>query len=135
MMDKTHASGRIEVDTYEPATYDKGENGAPDVVEIHVAERFTGDITGEGKVRFLQTLFADGSASFVGVERVTGAIAGRSGAFVLQDTGTVEGTVVSGTWFVVPGSGTGELTGLRGDGGFRADLGQNAEITLDYWFE
>jgi len=134
-MEKTHATGRIEVDSYEPATYDKGDDGAPDIAEIHVAEHFVGDITGQGRVRFLQTAFADGSASFVGVERVTGAIGARSGSFVLQDAGTVEGSVVSGTWFVVPGSGTGELTGLRGEGGFRADLGQNAEIHLDYWFE
>jgi hypothetical protein len=27
------------------------------------------------------------------------------------------------------------LRGLRGEGGFRADLGQGADITLDYWFE
>jgi hypothetical protein len=134
-VNKTHAAGRIEVDSYQPATYDNGEGGAPDVVEIQVTEHFTGDITGQGQVRFLQTLFADGSASFVGVERVTGSITGKSGSFVLQDAGTVVGSVVSGTWFVVPGSGTGELAGLRGDGGFRADLGQNAEIYLDYWFE
>ena len=36
---------------------------------------------------------------------------------------------------VVEGSGTGELNGLRGEGGFKAALGQSAEITLDYWFE
>jgi Protein of unknown function (DUF3224) len=35
----------------------------------------------------------------------------------------------------VPGSGTGELTGLRGGGGFRANLGENADIHLEYWFE
>jgi hypothetical protein len=45
------------------------------------------------------------------------------------------GTTVSGDWFVVPASGTGELTGLRGEGGFTAELGQGADITLDYWFE
>jgi Protein of unknown function (DUF3224) len=135
-MERTHATGRIEVDSYEPAPYDKGTDGAPDIVEIHVKEHFTGDITGQGAVRFLQTLFADGSASFVGVERLTGAsLGGRTGTFVLQDAGTVAGAVVSGTWFVVPGSATGELAGLRGEGGFRADLGQNAEIWLDYWFE
>ena len=69
------------------------------------------------------------------MERVTGSLADWSGSFVLQDAGTVDGSVVSGTWFVVPGSGTDELTGLRGDGGFRADLGQSAEIYLDYRFE
>jgi hypothetical protein len=35
----------------------------------------------------------------------------------------------------VPGSGTGELRGLRGEGGFEAQLGEGANITLDYWFE
>jgi Protein of unknown function (DUF3224) len=47
----------------------------------------------------------------------------------------LRGTTVSGDWFVVPGSGTGELAGLRGEGGFTAELGQGADITLDYWFE
>jgi hypothetical protein len=133
-MDKTHATGRIEVDSYEPTTYDQVDGG-PEIVEIHVSERFVGDIEGQGQVRFLQMLRADGSASFVGVERVTGSVGGRSGSFVLQDAGTLEGSIVSGTWFVVPGSGTGDLAGLRGDGGFRANLGENADITLDYWFE
>jgi Protein of unknown function (DUF3224) len=38
----------------------------------------------------------------------------REGTFVLQDTSTVQNNLVSGDWFVVPGSGTGELAGLRG---------------------
>jgi len=32
--------------------------------------------------------------------------------------------IVSGDWFVIPGSGTGGLAGLRGEGGFRASLGE-----------
>jgi hypothetical protein len=75
------------------------------------------------------------AASFVGIERVSGSVAGRAGTFVLQDQGTLTGTHVTGRWSVVPGSGTGELAGLRGDGGFTAELGQGADITLDYWFE
>jgi hypothetical protein len=59
---------------------------------------------------------------------------GKSGTFVFQDEGTLKGTTVSGTWFVVPGSGTGGLRGLRGEGGFKAELGKKADITLDYWF-
>jgi len=106
----------------------------PKIVEVRVSETFSGDLSGEGTVRFLQTLADDGSASFVGVERFTGTLAGRRGSFVLQDQGTVANDVVSGTWFVVPNSGTGELTGLRGDGGFKAALGQSAEIWLDYEF-
>jgi hypothetical protein len=134
MSARTHATGTIEVHSYEPQAYDEVNEG-PNLVEIHVSEAFHGDIEGEGVVRFLQAVRKDGSASFVGIERVTAMIAGRSGTFLLQDAGTLEGTTVSGEWFVVPGSGTGELAGLRGEGGFTAQLGEGAEITLDYWFE
>lgn len=132
--DKTRATGVITVRTYEPVAYEEPAEG-PVLTRIHVEESFSGDIAGEGVVEFLQSSGADGSASFVGIERVTAAIAGRQGTFLLQDSGTVEGQLVSGTWFVVPGSGTGELTGLRGDGGFTANLGEGARIHLDYWFE
>jgi hypothetical protein len=130
----TKATGRIEVQTYEPQAYEEPENG-PQLVEIHVTEKFSGDIEGQGVVRFLQAIRGDGSASFVGIERVTGRIGDRNGSFLLQDAGTLEGSTVSGEWFVIPGSGTGELAGLRGEGGFEAELGQHALITLDYWFE
>jgi Protein of unknown function (DUF3224) len=131
---RAHATGKINVKTYEPTPYDQPAEG-PALVRIHVVEDFSGDIAGEGVATFLQTTRAEDEASFVGVERVIGTIGGRSGTFVLQDDGTLRGSTVSGSWFVVPGSGTGELTGLRGEGGFTAELGQSADITLDYWFE
>jgi hypothetical protein len=106
--------------------YDEPGDG-PSLLRIHVEEDFSGDIEGSGVVEFLQAQMADDAASFVGIERVTGRVAGRSGSFLLQDQGTLKGTTVSGEWFVVPGSGTGELAGLRGEGGFTAQLGQGAE--------
>lgn len=131
---RTHATGRIEVKTYEPTPYNEVPGG-PQLVHIRVSESFHGDIEGDGAVEFLQVVRADGSASFVGIERVIGKLGERAGSFVLQDQGTLEGNRVQGSWFVVPGSGTEGLRGLRGEGGFVADLGQGAEITLDYWFE
>jgi Protein of unknown function (DUF3224) len=131
---KTRASAVITVHKYEPAAYDEPADG-PVLTRIHVEESFSGDISGEGVVEFLQAASADGSATFVGIERVTGTLGGRTGTFLLQDAGTVQGSIVSGDWFVVPGSGTGQLAGLRGEGGFRANLGENAQIHLDYWFE
>ena len=131
---REHATGSIDVRAYEPAPLDQPAQG-PALVRIHVEEEFSGDIEAQGVAEFLQTTIEDDQASFVGVERVTGSIRGRSGTFVLQDAGTLNGTTVSGTWFVVPGSGTGDLRGLRGEGGFTAQLGEGADITLDYWFE
>ena len=131
---KTHATAVITVHKYEPAGYGEPAEG-PALTRIHVEESFSGDISGQGVVEFLQAARPDGSASFVGIERVTGAVAGREGTFLLQDAGTVEDNIVSGAWFVIPGSGTGELAGLRGSGGFRANLGEGAQVYLDYWFE
>jgi hypothetical protein len=130
---KKRASAVITVHKYEPAAYDSPVDG-PVLSRIHVEEAFSGDIEGDGVVEFLQAARSDGSASFVGIERVAGTVAGRVGTFLLQDSGTVTGNVVEGDWFVVPGSGTGELAGLRGEGGFRANLGENAQVHLDYWF-
>ena len=132
--ERFHADGKITVKTYEPTAYDEPADG-PALARIHVVEDFSGEIEAEGVAEFLQTTLGEDAASFVGVERVTGKIGRRSGTFVLQDAGTLKGTTVSGTWFVVPGSGTGELRRLRGEGGFEAELGQGADITLDYWFE
>jgi Protein of unknown function (DUF3224) len=131
---KTRAQAVIRVHKYEPSTYDEPAEG-PVLTRIHVEESFSGDISGDGLVEFLQAACADGSASFVGIERVTGAVAGRDGTFLLQDAGTVRDNIVSGEWFVIPGSGTGKLAGLRGTGGFRANLGEGAQVHLDYWFE
>jgi hypothetical protein len=131
---RTRATGKITVKSYEPAPYDEPADG-PTLSRIHVEETFSGDIEAEGVVDFLQAQMADGSASFVGIERVTGSLGVRSGSFLLQDHGTVSGSTVSGEWFVVPGSGSGDLAGLRGEGGFSAQLGESAEVSLEYWFE
>ena len=131
---RTRANAVITVHKYEPAPYEEPTEG-PVLTRIHVEEGFSGDMSGDGAVEFLQAARADGSASFVGIERVTGTVGGRAGSFLLQDAGTVVGDLVSGDWFVIPGSGTGGLAGLRGEGGFRANLGESAQVHLDYWFE
>ena len=132
-----HATGHIEVQSYEALPFDQpgGQPGGATLNELRVTEAFTGDIVGQGSARMLQAQRADGSASFVALERVVGTLAGKRGSFVLQDEGALVGTRVTGRWFVVAGSGTEGITGLRGEGGFEAELGQRASYTLDYWFE
>ncbi len=133
MTTRKTATGKIQVKTWESLPFDR--SAGPSLNELRVTEDFVGDIAGEGAARMLQTLRADGSASFVAVERVVATLDGRRGSFVLQDEGTLADNRVKGTWFVVPGSATGDLTGLRGEGGFDAELGQHASYTLTYWFE
>jgi len=57
----------------------------------------------------------------VSMQRFTGKLGGRNGTFVLQGKETVQRGKIKATWFVVPGSGTGDLSGLRGEGGFEPE--------------
>jgi len=104
-------------------------------MEIRLNETFTGDIDGESSVRALQVLNDDQSASLVSMQRFRGKLGGRQGTFVLQGSEIVENGEIKATWFVVPGSGTGDLSGLRGEGSFEGHFGKGSDGTVDYWFE
>ena len=77
---------------------------------------------------------ADGSATFVGLERVVGRISGRSGTFVLQRTGTFENGQAKESYSVIAGSATGELVGLQGEGHSAAGHGMEQPFELHYEF-
>lgn len=90
----------------------------PALLEIRISETFSGDLEGESTVHALQVQRSDKSASMVSLQRFVGTLGGRQGTFVLLGSETVENGVIKATWFVVPGSGTDELSGLSGEGGF-----------------
>ena len=130
---RTRAKAKITVQNSEAKPYD--QTASPALIEIHLSEMFTGDIDGESPVRALQLLRNDRSASLVSLQRFHGKLAGRQGTFVLQGQEIVENGKIKATWFVVPGSATDELSGLRGEGGFEGDFGKGSDGWLDYWFE
>lgn len=114
--------------------YDEPTEG-PVLKRNHARHIFRGDIKGVSVAELLRAVCADDSHSFVGIERVTGKIGDREGTFLLQSSGVVKGELAAGKWFVIPQSGTGHLAGLRGEGSFCANLGEDAQASLDYWFE
>ena len=130
---RTRANAKITVHSAQAAPCD--QTTGPALMEIRLSETFAGDLDGESPVRALQVLRDDRSASMVSMQRFRGKLAGRQGTFVLQGAEIVENGRIKATWFVVPGSGTGELAGLRGEGGFEGEFGKGSDGTLDYWFE
>ena len=130
---RARANARITVQSSEAESYD--QTTSPALLEVRLTETFTGDIEGESPVRALQVQRDDKSASLVSMQRVSGQLGGRQGTFVLQGSETVENGRINATWSVVPGSGTGGLCGLRGEGGFAGEFGKGSVGTLDYWFE
>jgi Protein of unknown function (DUF3224) len=98
------------------------------ITRADVTRSFDGDLEGEGTVEWLMAYDEDaGSAVFVGLERVVGSLAGKSGTFVLQHVGTFDGQTARADLVIVPGSGTGDLEGVRGRGSFQAGLGPDGE--------
>lgn len=124
------ATASFEVTKWEEQPFNEIDGG-PRLTRAKVTKSFRGDIEGEGNLEYLMIHRDDGSASFVGLERVIGRLGTSSGSFVLQHTGTFEGGTATATCTVVPGSGTGDLTSLRGEATFAAQ-GRQAPITLDY---
>ena len=71
------------------------------------------DATASGEMLAAMTA-VKGSAGYTAIEKVTGSLAGRTGTFYLQHSGTMtrgEGKLLI---TVIPDSGTGELSGLTG---------------------
>lgn len=121
------------VSTFEIVSWDEQPyaDGDPKLTQTEARKTFTGGIEGEATVRYLMVYRPDGTTPITGLERVIGRIGERSGSFVLQHTGMDEGGVATVTCEVVPGSGTGELAGLRGTGTFSAKA-MRVEFTFDY---
>lgn len=93
---------------------------------------YDGDQRGDSTVEYLMAYAPDGDAHFVGLEHFTGTLGGRAGAFVVQHAGTWRGGAVRTTFEVVPGSGTGGLTGLRGGGTFESGHQEQYSLAWDY---
>lgn len=130
---RKHAEATITVTNSQAATFE--QTAGPPLTEIQITETFTGDIEAQSTVRALQMQRQDHSAILISLQRVTGRLAGREGTFVLQGSETVANGKIKATWSVVPGSATGALSGLRGEGGFEGEFGKGSKGTLDYWFE
>ena len=125
------ARGSFEVTSWEEETYEEMDDGGK-LTRASVAQTFTGDIEGNGAVQWLMSYRADGTAHFVGLQRVRGTMAERSGAFVLETIGEFDGKVARWAASVVDGSGTGGLRGLTGSGTFEAPNGPRASFDLNY---
>src|SRR5580700_12164265 len=78
-------------------------------------KEFHGDLEATSKGQMLAVRGdGKGSAGYVAMERVVGTLAGRTGSFALQHSGTMNRGVPEQSVTVVPDSGTGELVGISG---------------------
>ena len=111
--------------------YDEPED-VPKLTRVHVKRSFAGDLSGTGNLMLVMTYLDSGIVSFTGFEKVVGSLGGRTGSFVLRHTGVHDGQGATAEHDVVSGSGTGELAGLAGTGGYSAGDEEESDMALDY---
>ena len=127
------ANARFAIKSWDEKPYSEGPD-LPKLTRATVQKTFTGDIEGEGQVDYLMIYRSDGSATFIGLERISAKVSGKTGTFVLQRTGVFEDGQAKESYAVVPGSATGELRGLRGEGTSSVGHGMEHPFALSYEF-
>jgi hypothetical protein len=109
----THAKGTFEVRLTPAVPEDKGQGST--LGRMSIDKQFHGDLEATSKGEMLSAGTAvKGSAGYVAIERVSGALHGRTGSFILQHSGIMTRGAPQLTITVVPDSGSGQLAGLAG---------------------
>jgi len=105
--------GSFELTMHPEPPYDTVEGVT--LARIRFDKRFAGPLEGTSEVNMIGARTTiEGSAGYVAIERVTGALIGKRGSFVLMHTGLMTRGTPSLSVVIVPDSGTGELTGIFG---------------------
>ncbi len=99
---------------------------------IRIAKTFRGEIEARSTVEMLSVRADNGGAGYVAVERISGSVHGRSGSFAVLHVGTMTGEPQWARWPVVPGSGTGDLARISGEGRIRITHDGTHQFHLDY---
>jgi hypothetical protein len=119
----------FDVTSWDEAPFDEG-TGVAKLTEALVSKKYDGDIEGTSTTKWLMAYAPDQTATFIGLERIKGTIAGKHGSLVLQHVGSFENGSADAALTVV--SGTNELKSVSGTGEFRADPA--GSVTLDLAF-
>ena len=125
------AEGKFEVTSWSEDAAE-GLPGTAKVTRATFGQRFSGGIEADTIADTVMTYRPDGTADYVGFQRISGRLDGRTGTFVVQAVGGFDGQVARAEITVVPGSGTDELAGLRGRGTVEVPMGTSGTYSLDY---
>lgn len=128
------AEGEFEVTLRPLEPYTSGSEAVP-MARLSIDKSFQGDLAATSQGEMLSVMGGgEGSAAYVALEQVSGALGERSGTFVLQHFGVMHGGENRLILEVAPDSGTAELAGLSGQMTIKQDDGKHCyafEYTLE----
>jgi hypothetical protein len=123
------ATGTFDVQLKPLATEPEAD---PALGRMSIDKQFHGDLEAVSHGQMLSSMSpVQGSAGYVALEHVTGALRGRKGTFALQHSGTMTRGVGALVITVIPDSGTDDLVGLEGRLDIVIDGGKHS-YTLEY---
>jgi Protein of unknown function (DUF3224) len=115
----------------DPAAPELGDAGPVAFGRVTMRKEFSGALTGSSVLSMTSAAVGEAPVGYSAIELVTGTLDGRSGTFVLQHSGVVDDGAPPPAGVVLPGTGTGELAGLRGS--MRIEHGESGPVlVLDY---
>ncbi|MDP9643559.1 acyl-coenzyme A synthetase/AMP-(fatty) acid ligase [Actinopolyspora lacussalsi] len=109
----TRIESKFSVDSWDEQPLQEWEGAT--LTRTRMTKTFTGELEGTSEV--LATMLktpVENSMSYVAYEYIKGTMAGRSGSFVVRHSTIMTPESRSGSWTIVPNTGTGELTGITG---------------------
>jgi hypothetical protein len=97
-------------------------------------KQYEGEVAGRSATLFTAAFDqTTGVGTYVAMESFDGSLHERAGAFNFAHSATTSGTDRAAEFFViVPGSGTGDLTGITGSGGLAVDEDGTHRVWFDY---
>jgi hypothetical protein len=126
-----HAAGNFTMKSWDENTYRELDDGAK-LTKATVGFAFDGDLAAEATWDAVMCYRPDGTAAYTGLQHVSGRLGDREGTFVIQADGDYADGEALSRWQVVPGSGTGGLTGITGAGTSTAKASPPGLYELDY---
>lgn len=109
---KHAAKGAFDVKLQPLEAYNRSEGAG--LGRMSIDKQFHGDLEATSQGEMLYAGNTKDTGGYVAVERVTGTLQGKRGAFSLQHNATRTPADAHLDIIVVPGSGTGELAGISG---------------------
>jgi hypothetical protein len=126
------ALASFENTKHESAALGFGPQGC---ARVTLQRAYSGALVGESRAELLACPAAEGVFGYVGLDYFEGTLDGRAGSFVYQHGEMHDPGGRRPFGFIVTGSGTGELAGLRGEVSISVSPGGAHEVKLEYAFD
>jgi len=117
----------FDVESWEEQPFAEAPSTAK-LTQATVTKKYDGDVTGTSDTVWLMAYADEQTATFVGIERITGSVDGMDGTLVLQHVGTYADGAAKAALTVVEGAGSGDLADVTGGGELLAD--PSGKVTL-----